>query len=42
MSGDLGISQNSGINVELNFKVMELEEIPLGESVTREEKRAKS
>ena len=42
MSGDLGISQNSGINAELNFKVMELEEISLGESVTREEKRAKS
>lgn len=42
MSGDLGGSQNSGVNTELNFKVMELEEISLGESVNREEKRAKS
>ena len=42
----MGRNQNSGVNTELNCKVMELEEISLGESgifsSPREEKRAKS
>ena len=40
MSGDPGRCQNSGVSIELNCKAMELEEISLGESVNREEKRA--